>query len=80
MHSKVAKCQEDTGEDGQTDNVVPHRKRIETEGAEYGCSRNFNVKAEFMINQGEIADFVDNECFESVMKDRKLLKISTLPY
>lgn len=43
-------------------------KYLEAESAENGRSWYFDIEAIFVIDQGEVFDFVDNETLEAVME------------
>jgi hypothetical protein len=49
--------------------ILPQSLNVEAEGAENGRAGDFNVKAVFVVDEGEVLDFVDDEAFESVVED-----------
>ena len=69
MHGTI--CYDDEGprEYGKANDVCPQCQVVETEDAKDRSSGYFDVEAIFMINQCQVFDFVDDECFEAVMKD-----------
>ena len=72
MHGGIRKNNEYTAKDGQADAVTPKSHNIETEGAEDGGTRNFDIQAVFVVHETEIFDFIDNETFEGIVEDREL--------
>lgn len=76
MHSRVSNHNESTREDGKPNDIVPQAAVVESESAEDGGAWNFNVEAIFVVDQGEVFDFVDDEAFEPVVEDRELWLVS----
>ena len=53
-------------------------KDLEAEGAEYRRSWYFDIEAIFVVDQGEVFDFVDNETLEAVVEYRELQAVSDM--
>lgn len=75
MHRSVRNDDERAGKDGEANDISPDGKRVEAKGREDGGSGNFNVKTVFMVDEGEVFDFVDNKGFEAVVEYGKLYPI-----
>lgn len=69
MHRDISNYNESCRENGKTNNVIPQSAIIESECAENRCAGDFDVEAVFVIDQGEVFDFIDNEAFEPVVED-----------
>lgn len=72
MHSNIGNNDERTGKYGKSNHIGPQCTHVEPECAEDRCTGDFNVKPILMVDQCEIRDFVDDERFEPVVKDRQL--------
>lgn len=68
MHSKVRQNDEGATIDSQPNTILPQSLDVEAEGAENSGARDFNVEAVFVVDEGEIFDFVHNEAFECVVE------------
>ncbi len=77
MHRNVSNHDERGRKNGQSHNIIPQSTIVEAESAEDGCAWYLDVETVFMVDQGEVFDFIDDEAFEAVMEDRKLCGIST---
>lgn len=78
MHRSVRNDDESARKDGEANDIGPEGERVEAKGREDGGSGDFNVEAIFVVDEGEVFDFVDNEAFEAVMEYRKLFPISSV--
>ena len=78
MHRSVRNDDEGAGKDGEANDVSPDGERVEAKGREDGGSGDFNVKTVFMVNEGEVFDFVDNKGFEAVVEYRKLFSMRSV--
>lgn len=78
MHRSVSDDDESAGKDGEANDICPECKCVEAKRREDGGSGDFNVKAVFMVDEGEVSDFVHNEGFESVVEYRKLFPIRSV--
>lgn len=78
MHRSVRNDDESAGKDGEANYIGPEGKGVEAKGREDGGSRDFNVEAVFVVDEGEVFDFVDNQAFEAVMEYRKLFPIRSV--
>ena len=72
MHSDVRNDDERAGHDAQRNDIGPQRHGVETERAENGGAGHFDVEAVFVVDEGQVADFVDDEGFEAVVEDGEL--------
>lgn len=50
MHRSVRNDYEGTGEDGEPNDILPQREGIESEGAQNGGSRNFDVQSVLVVD------------------------------
>lgn len=78
MHRSVSNNDESAGKDGKAYDIGPEGERVEAKGREDGGSGDFNVEAVFMVDEGEVFDFVDNEGFKAVVEYRKLFPIRSV--
>ncbi len=76
MHRDISNYNERGRKNAEADNVIPQSTIVEAKGTEDGCAGDFDVQAVFVVDQGEVFDFVDDETFEAVVEDRKLRVIS----
>jgi len=72
VHSSVSQDEEDTTVDSKADSVVPQRENVEAERAQNRRAGDFDVEAVFLVDEREVADFVDDEAFKTVVEDREL--------
>lgn len=78
MHRSVRNDDESAGKDGEANDISPDGERVEAKGREDGGSGDFNVKTVFMVDEGEVLDFVNNKGFEAVVEYRKLFPIMSV--
>ncbi len=69
MHSNIRNHNESPRHNPQRNDILPQRQRVEAKSAEDGGARDFDVEAVFVVDQGKVADFVDDEAFEAVVED-----------
>lgn len=69
MHRSICNDDKDPGDYGEANHIVPESKGVETEGAQDRGSRNFNVQAILVVDQGEEGDLVDNKGFKAIVED-----------
>lgn len=69
MHCSVCDDDKGPGDYSEANHIVPESKGVETEGAQDRGSRNLNVQAILVVNQGEEGDLVNNKGFKAVMED-----------
>ena len=69
MHSRIRQHHKRTGKHTQPNTILPQRLCVETKRAEDSGARDFNVEAVFVVDEGEVLDFVDDEAFEGVVED-----------
>lgn len=75
MHRSVRNNNEGASKDSEANDISPDGERVEAKGREDGGSGDFNVKTVFMVNEGEVFDFVDNKGFEAIVEYGKLSPI-----
>ena len=80
VHGSVAHDEEDAAVDGEADGVVPQREHIEAKRAQNRRAGHFDVEAVFLVDEGEVADFVDDETFEAVVEDGELGRTVSIDY
>jgi hypothetical protein len=51
---------------------LPQSQGREAERAENSGAGDFNVEAVFVVDKGEVSDFVDDETFKGIVEDGKL--------
>jgi len=69
MHSRICQHHKRARKHTQPNTILPQRLRVETKRAEDSGARDFNVEAVFVVDEGEVFDFVDDEAFEGVVED-----------
>lgn len=72
MHGEIGKDDKRASKHSQTNAVLPQSCGVEAERAEDSRARDFNVEAVFVVDEGEVFDFVDDEAFEGVVEDGQL--------
>ena len=78
MHSHVCQHQECGTVYSQSNRIGTEVVIIESEGAEDGSTRDFNIETILLVHESELGNFIDDEPFEAVMEYRQL-DISQLP-
>jgi hypothetical protein len=73
MHGTIRQHNECSAENTEADSIDDLVVVVEAKRAQNRCSRHFNVKAIFVINEAEWRHFVDYEAFEAVVENRELL-------
>jgi hypothetical protein len=56
----------------QSTNIPPKRKHIKPETAQNRTTGDFDVEAVLLIDEREVAHFVDDEAFEAEVEDGEL--------
>jgi hypothetical protein len=69
MHSQIRKQHKRSRKHPQPNAVCPQCLRIEAEGAQNSGAGNFDIETVFVVDEGEVFDFVYDEAFEGVVKD-----------
>jgi hypothetical protein len=72
MHSKIGQQDKRAAKHTQTNTILPQSLGVEAKGAKNSGARNLNIETIFVIDEGEVFDFIYNEAFESVMEDGEL--------
>lgn len=72
VYRHVPKDQENSAENAQTQSIVPQSQDIETETRQDSGAGDFDVEAVLLVDEGKVADFVDDETFETVVVDGEL--------
>jgi hypothetical protein len=72
VHSQIRQDNKGTAENGETHAVLPQRQGVKAKGAENRRARHFDIKAVLVIDEGKIADLVDDEALEGVVEDGEL--------
>ena len=72
MHRKISQEDKSPAVHTQPYAILPQSLYVEAKGAEDGGSGDFNVKTVFVVDEGEVFDFVDDEAFEGVVEDGQL--------
>jgi hypothetical protein len=68
MHSKISEHNEGAAEHGESNAIRPQSLRVEAEGAKDGRTRDLDIETVFVVDEGKVFDFVDDEAFEGVVK------------
>ena len=76
MHRQISNHNESSRENGESDDIRPQAAVIKSERAENGCARDFDIQAVFVVDQGEVLDFIDDETFKPIVENGKLQNIS----
>ena len=58
MHGRIPQDQKHSNEDGEANDIGPHRKSIKTKRAKNRGARHFDVKTKLVINQGQVPNFI----------------------
>jgi hypothetical protein len=69
VHRSVCNDDKGPGNHGKANHIVPISKGVETEGTQDRGSRNFNVQAVLVVNQGEEGDLIDDKSFKAIVED-----------
>lgn len=72
MNSSIAHDRENAANYSEADDVAPEREDVEAETAQNRRAGDFDVQAILLVDQGEVADFVDDQAFEAVVEDGEL--------
>jgi hypothetical protein len=72
VHGEISQEDKSTAVHTQPYAILPQRLDVEAEGAKDGGAGNFNVETVFVVDEGEVLDFIDDEAFEGVVEDGKL--------
>lgn len=72
MQRRISKHKEDSAKDREANCVVPQAQHVKPEARQNRTSRDFNVQAVFLVDERQVADFIDDQAFESEVEDRKL--------
>jgi hypothetical protein len=70
MHREIRQHNKRTPVDTKTNTIPPQRLDVESKRAQDGGARDFNVEAVFVVDEGEVFDFVYDEAFEGVVEYR----------
>ena len=70
MHGQIRKQHKRSRKHPQPNAICPQRLRIEAEGAQDSGAGDFDIETVFVVDEGEVFDFVDDEAFEGVVEDR----------
>lgn len=72
MHRSICDNDKHSRDHTKPNNVHPESLRVESKCAENRRSGDFDVQAVLLVNQCQESNFIDNECFEAVVKDGQL--------
>lgn len=72
MQSRITRYQKHTANHPEPSNIVPKRQHVETETAQNGTAGDFDVEAVLLVDEREVADFVDDQAFEAEVEDGEL--------
>lgn len=70
MHRRIRQHDKRATKHREADTILPQGSGVETKRAENRGAGDFDVEAVFVVDEGEIFDFVDDEAFEGVVEDR----------
>ena len=70
MHSDIRDHDKSPREYGETNDIIPQSKVVESESTQDRCARHFNVETIFVVDESKECYFIDDETFEPVMEDR----------
>ena len=72
MQRREPQHKERTRHNPQSRNITPQRQHIEAETAQNRTARDFNVEAVLLVDERQVADFVDDQAFETEVEDGEL--------
>ena len=70
MHRRVRDDDERCCEDTKSDDVRPQSTVVESKCAQDRGPRDFDIETVFVVDEGQILDFVDDQSFKAVVEDR----------
>lgn len=72
MQRRKSKHEERTRHDSQTRNIMPQSQHIKAETAQDRTAGDFDVEAVLLVDEGQVAHFVDDQAFEAEVEDGEL--------
>lgn len=72
MQTHISRDQKRTADNAQANGILPQREVIEAERGQDRGAGDVDFQAVFVVDEAEVADFVDNQAFEGEVKDREL--------
>ena len=72
MQRRESQHKERTRHDSQSRNITPKRQHIKAETAQDRTAGDFDVEAVLLIDEGQVADFVDDQALEAEVEDGEL--------
>lgn len=78
MQRRVAQHSKDRAHDSQSHHVIPQSQHVEAKRAQNRAARNLDVEAVLVVDEREVAHFVDDQAFEAEVEDGELWKTLAL--
>ena len=72
MQRRKAKHEECARHDRQSRNITPQRQNIEAETAQDRTAGDFDVESVLLVDERQVAHFVDDQALEAEVEDREL--------
>jgi hypothetical protein len=72
MQRRETKHEERTRHDSQTRNIPPQRQDIKAETAQDRTAGHFDIEAVLLVDERQVAHFVDDQAFEAEVEDGEL--------
>lgn len=80
MQRRKPKHKERSRHNRQPRNITPQRQHVETETAQDSTAWDFNVEAVLLVDEGQVAHFVDDQALEAEVEDGELWEKETLVF
>lgn len=72
MQRRKPKHEERTRHNSQPRDIPPQRQDIETETAQDRTAGHFDIEAVLLVDERQVAHFVDDQAFEAEVEDGEL--------
>lgn len=72
MQRRKPKHEKRTRHNSQSRNIPPQRQHIKAETAQDRTAGDFDVEPVLLVDEGQVADFVDDQAFEAEVEDGEL--------
>jgi hypothetical protein len=74
MQSRETQHEKRTRHNSQPRDIAPQRQHIEAETAQDRTAGDFDVEAVLLVDERQVAHFIDNQAFEAEVEDGELWK------
>jgi hypothetical protein len=78
VQPRIPQHQKHTANHPQPGHILPQRQHIETKTAQNRTPRNFDVEAVLLVDEREVAHFVDDQALEAEVEDGELYSKKTI--